>query len=315
MIANSRVRGILHRYVNRAAVSSVPALTSNPSFVARVQQIAALFPHRNDEDTYTLPEFATEQIHVNEASFPIPPKQLWASYCSTPETYLESGHDDTQTIRMLLAESGTPIETLDRILDLFGVAGGRLIRHLADLAPAQEIWGVDVWATAVLWCHENLSPPFHFATTTVVPHLPFEDRYFGLVLAGSVWTHLDDLAQAWALEMHRVIAPGGRLYFTINDRDAVTIFNGGGTTEERARYIERVRPENWRDWLLLLNNHSGYQRFLRGEAQMVTMGRSTQAHVLWDVNYLLRRWGPGWKVCSITPQAYGHQTGVLLERT
>jgi hypothetical protein len=47
---------------------------------------------------------------------------------------------------------------------------------------------------------------------------------------------------------------------------------------------------------------------------MVTMGRSTQAHVLWDVDYLLKRWGPGWRICSVTPEAYGHQTGVLLAR-
>jgi SAM-dependent methyltransferase len=164
----------------------------------------------------------------------------------------------------------------------------------------------------VLWCKEALSPPFHFATTTVVPHLPFEDNYFGLVYAGSVWTHLDDLAEAWSLEARRVLWPNGRFYFTINDRSAVKFFQGGG--KDRARYIERVRPKNWEAWLTQLKNDAGYQKFARGEAQMVTMGRSTNAHVLWDVDYLIQRLGPGWRVCSITPEAYGHQTGVLLAK-
>jgi SAM-dependent methyltransferase len=181
-------------------------------------------------------------------------------------------------------------------------------------APHQEIWGVDIWASAILWCKEHLSPPFHFATTTVTPHLPFEDRSFGLVFAGSVWTHLDDLAEAWALEVHRILRPGGCLYFSINDRSAVKVFEGGGIAENRARYLERIRPDNWSGWLRLLESHSGYQRFAEGDAQMVTMGRSTQAHVMWDVDYLLKRWGPGWRICSVTPEAYGHQTGVLLAR-
>jgi SAM-dependent methyltransferase len=195
-------------------------------------------------------------------------------------------------MRRLLLESEAQIGQLGRILEL-GVAGGRLIRHLVDIAPQQEIWGVDVWSSAILWCKEHLSPPFFFATTTVMPHLPFEDRSFGLVFAGSVWTHLGDLAEAWALEVHRVLRPGGRLYFTINDRSAVKIFEGGGIAEHRARYLERVKPNNWSGWLKLLDGHSGYQRFVRGDAQMVTMGRSTEAHVMWDVDYLLKRWGPG----------------------
>jgi SAM-dependent methyltransferase len=283
-----------------------------PDMASSIQHLAAIFPHAANENTYTLPAYPdTERNH--NASLPVPPEPFRAAYCTAVETYLQSGLDDTITMRSLLRESGAPIENAGRILEL-GVAGGRLIRHLADLATNQEIWGVDIWASAILWCQENLSPPFHFATTPVMPHLPFEDRSFGLVFAGSVWTHLDDLADAWALEVYRVLRPEGRLYFTINDRSAVKFFEGAGTPKNRARYIERIRPANWDDWLKFLQVHEGYQRFARGEAQMVTMGRSSEAHVMWDVDYLLNRWGPGWRVCSVTPEAYGHQTGVLLAR-
>lgn len=283
------------------------------SFVPQTQHVAALYPHNDRDSTYTLPAYPQAAQKHRRSSLPIPPGPLWAGYCTGVETYLQSGADDTATIRRLLQDSGAPIETLGRVLEL-GVAGGRLIRHLNDLAQTQEIWGVDCWASAILWCKEHLSPPFHFATTTVTPHLPFEDRSFGLVFAGSVWTHLDDLAEAWALEVRRILQPEGRFYFTINDRSAVAFFQGGGNPADRARYVERIRPDAWQHWLDRLKNHTGYQRFAKGEAQMVTMGRSTSAHVLWDADYLIKRLGPGWRVCSITPEAYGHQTGVLLAK-
>jgi SAM-dependent methyltransferase len=282
------------------------------SDTAMLQHLAAFFPYRVEESSYTLPAYPEEQRRHPSSKLPIPPDPFWAQYCTNVETYLQSGLDDTITVRRLLTESGAPIEQLGRILEL-GVAGGRLIRHFEDLSQQQETWGVDVWSSAILWCKEHLSP-FNFATTTLTPHLPFEDRSFGLIYAGSVWTHLDDLAEAWTLEAHRLLRPGGRLYFTINDRSAVKIFEGGGSDENRARYIERIRPENWTAWLKLLVGQAGYQSFARGEAQMVTMGRSTDSHVMWDADYLLKRLGRGWEVCSVTPEAYGHQTGVLLGR-
>jgi SAM-dependent methyltransferase len=217
-------------------------------------------------------------------------------------------------MRRILGESGFPMEKAGKILE-WGVAGGRLIRHLHDLTPETVIWGVDLWASAIRWCQEQLSPPFHFATTTVVPHLPFPDQTFDLIYAGSVFTHLDDLVEAWFLELQRTLKVEGRLYFTINDRHAAGIFEGAGTPEKRAQYIERVQGQQcWQDWIDFLHRSPEYLRFLKREAQMVTMGRPGICHVLWDVDYLKSRIGPGWKWHSATPEAYGHQTAILLER-
>jgi SAM-dependent methyltransferase len=240
-----------------------------------LQHVSNLFPHKAADSGFTLPAYAAAQpTGLAQSGLPVPPEQFRASYCSSSETFVQSGADDIATLRRLLSDSGRSIEDSGRILEL-GVAGGRMIRHLADIADANEIWGVDVWSSAILWCKEHLSPPFHFAATTVTPHVPFEDRSFGLVYAGSVWTHLDDLADAWALEVHRLLRPGGRFYFTVNDRSAVKVFEGAGTAENRARYIERVRPAEWERWLQQLASDQGYLRFARGEANMVTMGRST----------------------------------------
>ncbi|WEX75226.1 hypothetical protein PYH37_000608 [Sinorhizobium numidicum] len=110
---------------------------SLPSFASQTQHFAAVFPHNDRDPTYTLPAYpGTAQKH-HSSSLPIPPEPLWANYCTSVETYLQSGADDTSTIRRLLQHSGAPIERLGRILEL-GVAGGRLIRHLNDLAQTEE---------------------------------------------------------------------------------------------------------------------------------------------------------------------------------
>lgn len=284
-----------------------------PKMGEQIMQIATYYPHAHT--TYSVPVYRERAFEVENEPLPVPPQiPFWANYCTTIESWLQSGKDDTEAMRRILHASNFEIEEAERILEL-GVAGGRLIRHLHDLTPKTEIWGVDLWASAVRWCQEHLAPPFHFATTTVVPSLPFADHTFDLVYAGSVFTHLDDLAEAWLLELRRVLKHGGRLYFTINDRNAANIFEGAGSPEDRARYIERVQgDQGWQDWINYLHRTPQYIEFLKGTAKMISMSRPEICHVLWDVDYLKSRAGPGWEWCSVTPEAYGHQTGVLLRR-
>lgn len=234
-----------------------------PQMGEQIMQFATYYPHA--QTTYSVPVYRDEVFRVPDEPLPIPPRRpFWANYCTSVDTWVQSGKDDIEAMRRILRESGFPIEQAGKILE-WGVAGGRLIRHLYDLTPKTEIWGVDLWASAVRWCQERLSPPFHFATTTVVPHLPFPDQTFDLIYAGSVFTHLDDLVEAWFLELQRLLKPGGRLYFTINDRHAVGIFEGAGTPVNRARYIERVEGEQgWQNWINYLHHTSGVRAILEG---------------------------------------------------
>jgi SAM-dependent methyltransferase len=284
-----------------------------PGMGEQIMQLATYYPHA--QTTYSVPIDRNQANRTYDEPLSIPPQHpFWADYCTSVDTWVQSGKDDIEIMRRILSESGFRIEDSEKILE-WGVAGGRLIRNLRDLTPKTEIWGVDLWASAVRWCQEHLSPPFYFATTTVIPHLPFPDHTFDLIYAGSVFTHLDDLVEAWFLELQRILKPGSRLYFSINDRHAVGIFEGAGTPANRARYIERVQGEQaWQDWIDFLHRTPEYAQFLKRDVQMISMGRPGIAHVLWDVEYLRSRIGPGWRWHSVTPEAYGHQTAVLLER-
>jgi hypothetical protein len=112
-----------HRFIQPAVRASLLGMTSS------IQHLAAIFPHKADDNAYTLPAYPGSEQQRSDSSLPVPPEPFWAEYCTTVETYLQSGLDDTTTMRRLLGESGALIENAGRILEL-GVAGGRLIRHL-----------------------------------------------------------------------------------------------------------------------------------------------------------------------------------------
>ncbi len=268
---------------------------------ARLKHFRDLFflAHQYSSECYLVPKAPGERRYHGPSSLPIPPMERWEGYGQTNEHYLASGEEHVRSMREILERAGTPLETTGRILD-FGCASGRMIRWLEGAADTCEIWGTDINSSHIIWCNQNLSPPFHFATTTSCPHLPFEDRYFGLVYAGSVFTHLDDLADTWFQELRRVLRPGGRLFITIHDKSSIEI-------------MKNEWPPDY--WLMkVLRTYPEFEQFVKSDFGMFAIGRSTAAQVFHDVEYLSRRLEPFFHTLSVTPRGYSYQTAVLLER-
>jgi SAM-dependent methyltransferase len=262
------------------------------------------FPH-TPPGPYAVQRLCPEAGPVDEAfGLPVPPQALWAGYGSTAEVYLRSGQLDVQNMSEVYRRAGGEVRQAGRILE-FGCSAGRMLRWLhpltkADGGPACEVWGVDITADHIHWCQEHLCPPFHFATTTLHPHLPFEDRYLGFVFAGSVFTHLGDLADAWFQELRRVLRPGGRLYVTLHDKHTV----------------ELLRRETWH-WLSgHLAGLPGWDEVSRSDFGVLTVSGDewTSRFTFHDIDFLCRRLQPFFAVLSVTPEAYGYQTALLLER-
>src|SRR4051795_898861 len=140
---------------------------------------------------------------------PVPPPRLiyLVAHTTDGRWYLESGRAAADSLRELLARNGAPLEEARALLD-FGCGCGRVIRHWRELDA--DVHGSDLNAGAVAWCSANL--PFSFARNGLAPPLPHADGAFDLVYALSVFTHLpEELQLAWADELRRVLAPGGRL--------------------------------------------------------------------------------------------------------
>lgn len=255
-------------------------------------------PNRAEAASYIVrrPGFGAE----GERTRAVPPRETWISdkYGSTADEYLASGQRDVQEMLAILGKAGVVLDSLGHILD-FGCGDGRMIRWLEDWAHDREIWGTDIDASRIVWCKSNLGPRFHFATTTIVPHLPFEDRHFGFVHAGSVFTHIDDLADSWFAELRRVLRPGGKLFVTVHLKNDIALLNGKYKDSGLARLL-RTFPE--------------YESFTRADFDMFTIGRSSQSYVFYDLDYLRSTLEPMFGVLSVTDEVRSYQNALLLER-
>jgi SAM-dependent methyltransferase len=273
-----RVRAWVEGRVKRIAAEAAPGF-----------QEQAYLPYRPRMD-YILPPDPPAAVG---GELPVPPEELWLGY-----DYLANGEEHVARMLEIVRASGFELARGDRVLDL-GCGAGRMIRYLRDLAATCEIWGADISAEHIFWCRRHLSPPFHFATTTKIPHLPFEDRGLNLIYCGSLFTHIDDLADAWLLELRRILAPGGRLYLTAHDNHTLELFKQGAYQGRRDVRWFRAQPV--------------YQE-AKGPFGMFTIARDENSQVFYDRAFLVKRLSSAFEVLSITEEAYGAQTAYLLRR-
>ncbi len=265
------------------------------------------YPYETDRDFFILLNSNSQQPDHANCGLPIPPQDLWAGYGKISEYFLSSGQADVATMKKILEFSDFRIQAENRLLD-FGCASGRMMRWLADIAQRCEVWGVDISARHIIWCKEHLSPPFKFATVTTAPHLPFEDGYFDLIYCGSVFTHIADLADAWLLELKRIVRRGGRLYITIHDRHTIDLI----LNHPERIYSDGLPVDDGLRNLLL--SYDQTENVTAVDFYMLTIGRALESQVFYDIDHLRRHWGQLFNVLSVAPEAYGYQTAIVLEK-
>ncbi|HWS56165.1 MAG TPA: methyltransferase domain-containing protein [Pyrinomonadaceae bacterium] len=287
--STSRLRGLVPQAVKSWVKGKVRSLASGgpASF-----QETAYIPYKPGRD-FQIPRRRAEDPGDGGGALPVPPRELWLGY-----NYPVHGKTHVSRMLEIVYASGFSFEAGDRVLD-FGCGAGRMIRHLEDLSETCEIWGTDISAEHIYWCKQHLSPPFYFATTTKVPHLPFEDGSFRLIYCGSLFTHIDDLADAWLLELRRILAPDGRLYLTIHDNHTIELFESG-------RYDSTE--------LIRLVRSAEIYRESKDSFGMFTIGRDNESQVFYDTDYFSKTVRPMFDIISVTPEAYFYQTAFLLKR-
>lgn len=271
-------------------------------------------PHESAFDSYVI----MKEEHDPERcryGLPIPPKDLWLGYGADTEEYLSLGEGDVRLMLEALRETGFVLAPGNRVLD-FGCASGRMMRHLAEYSQTCEIWGTDINARILPWCQRNLSPPFQFAITTTVPHLPFEDRYFNLVYVGSVFTHIEDLTRAWLLELRRIIVPEGRLFVTIHDGHTMKLLEPQYIRDRLTKVIEQTgqRPYEWRRFSRGLEQNADYQRWKDKPFAMMVLGRDAASQVFYDIDFFYQLVRPMFEPLLVREEVYGYQTGIVLRR-
>src|SRR5262245_27325068 len=181
----------------------------------------------------------------------------------------------------------------------WGCRDCRVLRHFADDARVGKFWGVDQDGPSMEWAKENLSPPFRFLTCNAFPHLPFEDRTFDVIFGISVFTHIPWLVDAWLMELRRIMKPGGFGLFTVHD-------------EHTWRYLEED-DEMRRKFGMELEDIASAR-----PADLVLIdgpGLPTEyVNVFHSDAWIRQEWGQYFDVVSIEPNAYQHQSMVVLRK-
>lgn len=254
-------------------------------------------PYRDGRRSYLIGAKAPPRPARHPRDLPVPPPHLLVGHDSS-DRFLDWGEKHFSSMERILMESGHPLTRGQRVLD-FGCGSGRMIRWLCGLTEASEVWGVDVSAPHIFWCKENLQPPFHFAVTTIVPHLPFEDGYFDLIYAGSVFTHIDDLVDSWLLELRRILKPNGCLYVTIHDEHTASLL--------RARPGPRPPNESYA-------SSPEFADYASRDFSVFAIGRSDESQVFYHLSYFSALVSSLFQILATEREAYGHQTAVLLRK-
>lgn len=259
--------------------------------LATSPQIAAQFlPVDTSSDTVLLPVFPErDRDRARQAA----PEELWEIRGDL------DGQEHVATMLDVLGRNGVDTATFARVLD-FGCGTGRMLREVHQAGVAAELWGVDINAASIDWCQRHLTPEMQFAVCTSQPSLPFADGRFDFVYAGSVFTHLSELGDSWACELHRLLGSSGHLYITVQDGASV-------------RVLLDLAPDN--EVIQCVHEARGLLDQLGSKYSVVSVGRgSKDAMVFHDRASLARRWEGLFELVAAEENAYGHQTGLLFRR-
>lgn len=257
--------------------------------------IRKFIPYKESQDSFVLSTQTLIVKQLDSNNLPVPPIENWLGYGSNAEEYVESGKKDIDVLISILKNQHFNWDANNTILDL-GCGGGRMIRHLHQFSTTSKIFGTDINSNLIQWCKFHLQPPFNFLTNTTIPHLPFEDNCFDLIYTGSVFTHIDDLADAWFYECCRVLKPGAYLYATIHDEHSIMLLKTKYANQKIANLLETEI------------------RNIPKENYLISIGRDNDSQVYYSKDYFIKTVTSIFDIVSETKEAYGYQTAYLLKK-
>lgn len=234
---------------------------------------------------------------------PVPPRHLF-QFIGSPDagSFVSQGLEIYGDIVSALRRYDDP-QRFRSVLD-WGCGCGRLSYYLIGTFP--HVTGCDVVPEAVDWCRRHF-PEARFLCIEEDPPTPFADRSFDLVLASSVFTHLDEKRQArWLGELNRLLRPGGLLVASVLGRYAFLRDMSARSTSVnrikafllRRRFDKKGIAENYRG---LVFPHRKRFHGLRDTYQ--------------QMSYTLRQWSRQFRILAYIERGLSnYQDLVLLQR-
>lgn len=270
---------------------------------------ALYYPRSRESGGYWVGDPTPQAVAGQDPStIPLPPYPLRLGYGYDAvnrrwddKAYLASGKMHIATMLEALRQNGFKLQAGQRVMEI-GCSSGRMTRWLLPhTTEADEVWGIDVHSEAIMWAQQNIPLPLNFFTSTTAPHVPFPDAYFDLIYAGSVFTHIGELADAWFLEVRRLLKPGGHAFLTIFDDTSMeqVLADKSGRNAAKAEIEAFDRHHN------VLGSPYG----------VIVMGASIQrTRVIYRSDFIRRKLRAVFDVKGIVPDVYGWQSALILRR-
>lgn len=194
-----------------------------------------------------------------------------------------------------------------RMLDV-GCASGRVLRHFVVQSDVDEVWGCDINHRHIRWLCEFMPANVRAITVPALPSLPAEDNYFDLVLAFSVFTHIDTFETAFLAEIRRVLKPGGLAYLTVHDESTWEALRADADNKNNQQIMSLVSvdPDFRRNVMLPM-----------GKGRTVYRYRETgpyRCQVFHSREYVERVWGRILTIEEVLPLHHEKQTVVLCRK-
>ena len=263
------------------------------SLIRKIVETEVLFSKKHPDTKLMYPSEDTKRV--------LPPTTLRENYGDDDELYMENAQKDYIAIKTFLKKHSIHLDNLNRMMD-FGCATARLTFEFSKDFQKENLWGVDTNENHIIWNKNHLPNIAQYMLTTFFPYLPFEQHYFDLIIASSVFTHIDNLADAWIAELSRTLAPQKYLFLTINDERSLSLLlNDRKWADHKfAKFIQSIESEidlvKFPNWC----HHNAPQSHL---------------HLFYDSKYFLDEVvSPFFNVVDTQRECIGFQTGVLLQK-
>ena len=169
-----------------------------------------------------------------------------------PEWFHVSGRITCEVYEAALGTVGRSLQEFRHVLD-FGCGVGRVLRWLQTLMPAASFSAYEIDESAIAWIRQHypaveIGPPTHEG----LPPTQFDDACFDLVLAYSVFTHLDLRYQdAWLAELRRLTRRDGLLLLSMSGPrglDHTLTKSGHGNLADLKRQLPAFESEGVLHW-------------------------------------------------------------------
>jgi SAM-dependent methyltransferase len=237
---------------------------------------------------------------VAEDDLPIPHASLRENYYGDRHLeYWMSGYCD-----YLKAVDRTGIDKVraPRIFERGGCTA-RATRHYFSV-PNSEVWLSDININYINWLFEYFPPHLKCFRNDFNPHLPLPDNYFDLVLAYSVFTHIDEMELAWILEVQRILKPGGKALVTIIDENS---WSFAGKHEWLMRSLLKAQYDKLNE---LMRRDLPRSRFVIKCSEAAAYN----CNIFLSTEYVMRNWGRFFSKIECYPLTHNYQSSLVLTK-